>query len=84
MPPIQMTAAFPSMVIGIHLEFQRVTRPFRVTHLVCPKTDFGPSAKECVLRGQGQIHCGIAENSVRALNVSAAPPSARPRQRKRD
>lgn len=61
-----------------------VTHPFRVTRFVYPKTDFVPSAKECVFRRQGQIHSGIAETSVKALNASAAPPSARPRQRKHD
>lgn len=46
--------AAPDQPDRFHLEFQRVTRPFRLVHFLSPKTDFEPSAKEYVFRGQGQ------------------------------
>ena len=36
---------------GFNLEFQRITRPFRVANLFHPKTDFELSAKKYVFRG---------------------------------
>jgi len=57
--------ANPDQLDRIHLEYQRVRRPFGVAHLLSRKTDFEPSAKEYDFEGKVRSQAGRILSSGR-------------------